>query len=220
MIRIEHLIKNYYVGKTQVVKVLKWINLHIKQWEFVSIMGPSGSGKSTLMNIIGMLDIPTSGKYYLNGQDVAQLTPNDQDDMRWKNIGFVFQWYNLIKRHSAINQVMLPMNYQNVSWNKRNLAIDALKKVWLEHKINSLPNELSWGEQQRVSIARALVINPLLLLCDEPTGALDTKTWKEVMELFTSLHDEGKTIIMITHDEEIAQYASRIIRIRDWVIEE
>lgn len=220
MIRIENLVKNYYIGKTQVVKVLKWVNLHIKKWEFVSIMGPSGSGKSTLMNIIGMLDTPTSGKYFLNDVDVFSLKAGNQDDMRWKNIGFVFQWYNLIKRHSSLNQVMLPLSYQAAATNKKQRAIEALNKVGLDDKIDSLPNELSWWQQQRVAIARALVIDPLLLLCDEPTGALDTKTGKEVMELFTKLNKEGKTIVMITHDEEIANYATRIIRIRDGVIEE
>ncbi len=220
MIRIENLVKNYYIGKTQVVKVLKGVNLHIKKGEFVAIMGPSWSGKSTLMNIIGMLDTPTSWKYYLNGVDVFWLKSGAQDDMRGKNIGFVFQWYNLIKRHSSLNQVMLPLSYHNGAGNKRELAIQALKKVGLGDKLVSLPNELSWGQQQRVAIARALVIDPLLLLCDEPTGALDTKTGQEVMELFTELNKEGKTIVMITHDEEIAQYATRIIRIRDGMIQE
>ncbi len=219
MIRIENLVKNYYIGKTQVVEVLKWIDLHIKKGEFVAIMGPSGSGKSTLMNIVGMLDTPTSWKYYLNNIDVFWLKSGEQDDMRGKNIGFVFQWYNLIKRHSSLNQVMLPLSYHNTVGNKKELAIQALEKVGLGDKLSSLPNELSWGQQQRVAIARALVIDPLLLLCDEPTGALDTKTGQEVMELFTELNKEGKTIVMITHDEEIAQYATRIIRIRDWIIQ-
>lgn len=179
-------------------------------------MGQSGSGKSTLMNIIGMLDNPSTGQYIFHGKDVSGLTDDDQALIRRQNIGFIFQSYNLLPRTSALHQVVMPLIYQGVGKKEREeRALAALAKVGLSAKINSMPNEMSGGQQQRVSIARALVTNPAILLADEPTGALDSKTGEEIMELLTELNKEGKTIIVITHEHEIDAYAKRHILIRD-----
>lgn len=203
----------------EVVQVLKWIDLNISKWEFVSIMGPSGSWKSTLMNIIWMLDTQTSWEYLLNGLNISNTKDSHKTRLRWDNIWFVFQNYSLIPRVSTVKQVMVPLLYSGVSKHEaKERAIKALEKVWLWDKIKNRPDELSWGQKQRVAIARALVVNPAIILADEPTGALDTKTWEEVMELFKELNDEWKTIIVITHEPEIAQKTKRIITVRDWLL--
>ena len=218
MITLKDIRKSYTVGE-QHIEVLKGVSLEIKEGEFVAIMGPSGSGKSTLMNIIGMLDNPTSGEYWLDGESVATLTDDDQSDFRGRKIGFVFQSYNLLPRIDLVSQVSLPLNYQGVSKSEqKKRSKEALEKVGLGERIHNKPNELSGGQQQRVSIARAMVTNPALILADEPTGALDTKTSIEIMNLFTQLNKEGKTIVMITHEPDIAAYAQRTIHIRDGVI--
>ncbi len=196
--------------------VLKWIDIEIQTGEFFSIMGQSGSGKSTLMNIIGMLDNPSTGEYIFNGSDVSRLTDDDQALIRRQNIGFIFQSYNLLPRTRAIDQVIMPLLYQNIGKKERTeRALKALEKVWLAQKINNFPNEMSGGQQQRVSIARALVTNPSIILADEPTGALDSKTGIEIMELLTELSKEGKTIILITHEHEVDVYAKRHIVLKD-----
>lgn len=215
MIQLENITKNYHVWWNE-VKVLKGINLEINDWEFISIMWPSGSWKSTLMNIIWLLDIPTTWKYILNWNEISWFSEDKLARIRWKNIGFIFQSYNLISRTSVLKQVMLPLAYQWVSKEKRKkIAIEALKKVWLEDKIDNKPNELSGWQQQRVSIARALAINPTMILADEPTWALDSTTWKEIMELLKQLNSEWTTIVLITHESEIDKYADRHIRIKD-----
>jgi len=202
-----------------IVSVLKWVNLDINSWDFVSIMWPSWSWKSTLMNIVGMLDTASSGIYNFWDIKVTWKTEDDLSHIRWKNIWFIFQSYNLIPRMSVIKQVMLPLIYSWVEKSKRReLAINALKKVWLEDKINNKPNELSGWQQQRVSIARALAINPWFILADEPTWALDSKTWEEIMELLQSLNNEWKTIVLITHEKSIDSYAKKHILIKDWLI--
>jgi len=203
-----------------VVHILKGINLEILPWDFISIMGPSGSGKSTLMNIIGMLDIPSSGAYEFHGERIDGLSEDKISKIRGKNIGFIFQSYNLIARTSVIKQVMLPLAYQGLSKKQRiQKAMVALKKVWLEDKINNLPNELSWGQQQRVSIARALAISPEMILADEPTWALDTQTWEDIMNLLKELNEkEWKTIVLITHEKDIDAYAKKHIHIKDGLI--
>ncbi|MDD3120226.1 MAG: ABC transporter ATP-binding protein [Candidatus Gracilibacteria bacterium] len=218
LIKLENIKKSYIVGD-QTIDVLKGIDLEINEGEFISITGQSGSGKSTLMNIIGMLDNPTSGNYYFNNENVADITDDEQALIRRKNIGFIFQSYNLISRTSAIKQVMMPLIYQGVPGKERiKRATEALNKVGLGDKLNSLPNELSGGQQQRISIARALVTNPLIILGDEPTGALDSKTGEEIMELMMSLNNEGKTIIIITHSPEVDKYAKKRIYIKDGLI--
>lgn len=218
MIDLSHITKSYQLAQ-ETLTVLKDVSLFIKQGEFVAIMGPSGSGKSTLMNIIGLLDVPTSGSYTLEGVNVEALGADDQARIRGKRIGFVFQAYNLVPRLTAIEQVALPLMYQGISRSERTRrAREALERVGLGNRINSRPSELSGGQQQRVSIARALVIAPALILADEPTGALDSKTSVEVIDLFKALHAEGKTIVMITHDDEIAVHARRVVRVRDGVI--
>jgi putative ABC transport system ATP-binding protein len=215
LIKIEDIIKTYYLW-TEKLDVLKNVSLEVYDWDFLSIMGQSGSGKSTMMNIIWMLDNPTSGKYFFNSLDVSSLTDDDQALIRRWNIWFIFQSYNLLPKTSAIKQVMLPLIYQWVKAKERYArALEALKKVWLESKINNLPSEMSGWQQQRVSIARALVTNPLLILADEPTWALDSKTWEEVMELLAELNKEWKTIVIITHEPEIDHYAKRHIHLKD-----
>ena len=192
------------------------INLEIKEGEFIAIIGPSGSGKSTLMNIIGLLDRPTSGKYLLDGQEVVKFDENHLADLRNKKIGFVFQSFNLLPRTSALDNVALPLIYSNISRDERTIkAKDALTGVGLAEKFNSKPNQLSGGQQQRVAIARALVTNPQIILADEPTGNLDTKTGEDIMKLFSELNKEGKTVILITHEKDIAKKAKRIIQLRD-----
>lgn len=211
-------IKKSYTLPGRVVEVLKGINLEIKEREFLSIMGPSGSGKSTLLNLIGCLDRPTSGKYLLDSIDINTLSDNELADTRNKKIGFVFQAFNLIPRLSAIKNVGLPLLYSGMPSEERNKrAYEFLQKVGLSHRANHLPSELSGGEQQRVSIARAIINNPSIILADEPTGNLDSKTGQEIMDLFKSIHKEGATIIMVTHEKSISEQAERIITIKDGV---
>lgn len=211
-------IKKSYILPGRVVEVLKGITIEIKEGEFLSIMGPSGSGKSTLLNLIGCLDRPTSGKYFLDGIDTNTLSDNELAEIRNKKIGFIFQNFNLIPRLSAIKNVVLPLLYSGIPSEERNKrALELLQKVGLSHRANHLPSELSGGEQQRVSIARALINNPSLILADEPTGNLDSKTGQEIMDIFKSIHKEGATIIMVTHEKSISEYAERIITIKDGV---
>nr|MDD3720666.1 ABC transporter ATP-binding protein [Candidatus Gracilibacteria bacterium] len=218
MIKLEGITKEYKMG-TNIFQVLKGINLEIHDGDFVSIMGPSGSGKSTLMNIIGMLDIASTGKYIFKEIEITGKKEDDLSKIRGKNIGFIFQSYNLISRMPVIKQVMLPLAYAGIPKKQREkIALEALKKVGIEDKKNNKPNELSGGQQQRVSIARALAIDPNMILADEPTGALDTKTGKEIMELLTKLNEEGKTIVLITHEHEVDAYAKKHIMIKDGLI--
>jgi len=215
MIELKNIFKSYGTD-VQKTTVLKDISLRINAGEFVAIMGKSGSGKSTLMNIIGLLDLPDKGKYKLNGENVSQLSENRLAETRACHIGFIFQSFNLLSRINVFRQVGLPFMYQGKNPRQKTDTIkNALKIVGLEDKINSLPNQLSGGQQQRVAIARAIVGDPDILLADEPTGALDSKTGKEIMAIFKELNERGKTIIMVTHDEEIARYAERIIFIKD-----
>ena len=215
MVKLENITKNYMQGKLE-VPVLSDIHLHVKPGEYVAIMGPSGSGKSTLMNIIGLLDIPTSGEYYLNGENMKGRKENDLAEIRNRTIGFVFQQFNLLPKESALSNVALPLIYGGVSKKEREeRAKKALERVGLGDRITFRPNQLSGGQQQRVAIARAMVGDPKILLADEPTGALDTKAGKQIMKLFSELHKEGATIIMITHEEEVAECAERIVMLRD-----
>lgn len=215
MLELKNITKSYTVAK-EVIPILKGINLVIHEWEFVAIMWPSWSGKSTLMNIIGLLDQPTSGHYFLDGKNTWEFSANAEAEFRGKKIGFVFQGYNLIPRMTAIEQVMLPLDYQGYSRKEEEkFAKQALTRVWLAGKFMSKPNELSGGQQQRVAIARAIVGSPSVLLADEPTGALDSKTGWEVLDIFRSLNDEGRTIVLITHDVNIGKEAKRMIRILD-----
>ncbi|AZQ41932.1 ABC transporter ATP-binding protein [Streptococcus periodonticum] len=218
LIDLKNVSKSYRNGD-QELQVLKDVHLEVEEGEFVAIMGPSGSGKSTLMNIIGMLDRPTSGEYYLEGEEVAKLSEKKLAKVRNQQIGFVFQQFFLLSKLNALQNVELPLIYAGVSQSKRKaLAEQYLKKVELETRIHHLPSELSGGQKQRVAIARALVNHPSIILADEPTGALDTKTGEQIMELLTELNREGKTIIMVTHEPEIAAFAKRQIVIRDGVI--
>ena len=215
LIEIKNLTKNYSMGKVD-IPALQDINLQIDKNEYVSIMGPSGSGKSTLMNILGCLDTPTKGHYYFRNVDVSSLDDNALSAMRNKEIGFIFQNFNLLPRLNALQNVELPLIYAGIPGNERKeKALIALKRVGLSDRIDHKPSELSGGQRQRVAIARALVTNPGILLADEPTGALDSKTGIEIMKLFQDLFQEGNTIILITHEQEIANYANRSIHIRD-----
>jgi len=216
MITIENLTKVYRLGETE-VRALDGVNLNIEKGEMVSIMGPSGSGKSTLMAILGCLDVPTTGRYALDGVDVSELGDNQLADIRSHKIGFVFQQFNLLTRTSALDNVLLPLTYDGVHGRaRRDKAMEALKKVGLEERMRHRPNELSGGQQQRVAIARALVNNPAIILADEPTGALDSKTGAEIIGLFQQLHhDLGQTVVYVTHDPFIAQHTDRVIRIAD-----
>ncbi len=207
------------MGK-QDLQVLKGITLDILRNEYVALMGPSGSGKSTLMNILGCLDSPTSGLYILNGHDVSQMEDNDLADIRNKEIGFVFQQFNLLPRLSALENVALPLVYAGIPKKERmEMAHEVLRKVDLTDRSHHKPNELSGGQCQRVAIARALVNNPSIILADEPTGNLDTKTSHEIMNIFAKIHDEGNTVVLVTHEEDISNYAKRVIRLRDGVLE-
>jgi putative ABC transport system ATP-binding protein len=207
------------MGK-QAISVLKGIDLDIMKNEYVALMGPSGSGKSTLMNILGCLDSPTAGTYILNGHDVSKMADDDLASIRNKEIGFVFQQFNLLPRLSALENVALPLVYAGITKKLRNeMAMEVVQKVGLEDRSHHKPNELSGGQCQRVAIARALVNNPSLILADEPTGNLDSKTSVEIMDIFGKIHDGGNTVVLVTHEEDIANYARRVIRLRDGVIE-
>ncbi|MDO4156426.1 MAG: ABC transporter ATP-binding protein [Oscillospiraceae bacterium] len=215
MLKLEHINKVYRQGKSE-VPVLHDITLHVEHGEFVAIMGPSGSGKSTLMNLIGLLDTPTSGNYFFDGTEVNHCTENQLSNIRNEKIGFVFQNFNLLPRQSALENAALPLLYAGVKPKvRRERAREALVKVGLEERISFLPTQLSGGQKQRVAIARAMINHPKLLLADEPTGALDTASGKQVMQLFHDLHQTGVTIVMITHEPEIAAHAERMFTIRD-----
>lgn len=220
LIHIENMKKIYNPGENE-VRALDEIDLDIEKGDLVAIVGHSGSGKSTLMNMLGCLDTPTSGKYVLDGQDVASMTDNQLADVRNKEIGFIFQGFNLISNLDAVGNVELPLVYRGVSKNERKqLAMEALKSVGLEDRMKHKPNEMSGGQQQRVAVARAVAAKPPIILADEPTGNLDTKSTQEIMEILKELHRSGRTVIIITHDEEIASQAHRVIRILDGRIEE
>jgi putative ABC transport system ATP-binding protein len=219
IIRIEELTKHYTIGQ-EIIKALNGVDLSIKKNEYVALMGPSGSGKSTIMNIIGCLDTPSNGRYFLNGPDVARLSDNQLAEIRNKEIGFVFQTFNLLPRYTALENVALPLIYAGISPVERTKrAENVLKLVGLGDRMTHKPNELSGGQRQRVAVARALINNPSIILADEPTGNLDTKTSYEIMALFQDIHDAGNTIIVVTHEEDIARHAHRIVRLRDGVIE-
>ena len=218
MITLENITKVYKMGENE-VHALAGVNLHISAKEFVAIIGPSGSGKSTLMNMIGCLDVPTSGRYWIDGIEGSCMKDNDLADLRNQKLGFIFQQYNLLAKLSALENVELPLIYKGISSSKRReMAIEALRRVGLEDKMHHKPTELSGGQQQRVSIARALAGKPALILADEPTGALDSKSGIEIMQMLHELHDEGNTIILITHDLSIAKQAERIVTIKDGLI--
>ena len=219
VIHLENIRKSYFMGK-QELQVLKGLSLDINRNEYVALMGPSGSGKSTLMNILGCLDSPTSGTYVLNGNDVSTMADNDLADIRNKEIGFVFQQFNLLPRLTAAENVALPLVYAGIPKKQRTeMAMEVLEKVDLTSRSHHKPNELSGGQCQRVAIARALVNNPSMILADEPTGNLDTKTSYEIMSIFGKIHSEGNTVVLVTHEEDISKYAHRIIRLRDGVLE-
>lgn len=219
VIVLENLIKNYYLG-THEIPVLKGISLQVLRKEYVALMGPSGSGKSTLMNILGCLDIATSGKYLLNGNSVSAMADDDLAAIRNKEIGFVFQTFNLLPRYSALENVALPLVYAGVSKKERlQRAEEVMSMVQLQDRMHHKPNELSGGQRQRVAIARALVNKPAIILADEPTGNLDTKTSYEIMAIFDEINANGNTVILVTHEEDIARRAKRIIRLRDGIIE-
>jgi len=219
LIEVSNITKDYSLG-TQTVEALRGVSFGIEKGEFIAIMGPSGSGKSTLMNIIGCLDTPTSGTYHLNQQEVSTLNGDELAGIRNKEIGFVFQTFHLLARNSALDNVMLPLKYAGVGKaDQLNRAKDTLSQVGLESRMSHQPSELSGGQQQRVAIARALVNNPSILFADEPTGNLDSQTGHEVMQLFHNLHKQGQTIILITHENEIAAKAQRTIFIKDGLIE-
>jgi putative ABC transport system ATP-binding protein len=219
IIETNHIAKRYIMG-SEIIDALKSITISVDKGEYVAFMGPSGSGKSTLMNIIGCLDTPTSGSYILNNQDVSRMSDNELAEIRNKEIGFVFQTFNLLPRQSSLENVALPLIYAGYSKSERTeKAMLALKNVGLENRAYHKPNELSGGQRQRVAIARALVNNPSILLADEPTGNLDSRTSYEIMELFHELYLKGNTIVMVTHEEDIARYAHRIIRLRDGLVE-
>ena len=219
MISIRNLTKDYYIG-TIVVRALDSVSVDIKKNEYVAIMGPSGSGKSTLMNIIGCLDTPTGGKYVLNNTDVSKLEDNRLAEIRNKEIGFVFQTFNLLPRYTAFENVMLPLVYAGKSKVERTTrATEVMESVGLTDRASHRPNELSGGQRQRVAVARALVNNPSIILADEPTGNLDSKTSVDIMKLLDDIHSRGNTIILVTHEEDIALHAHRIIRLRDGKIE-
>lgn len=219
VIEIENIARHFYVGN-ETIKALKKIDISIEKNEFVALMGQSGSGKSTLMNILGCLDTPTNGNYHLADKNVSLLNDNSLADIRNKEIGFVFQSFNLLPKSTALDNVMLPLIYSGFNKKeRRQKALVALEKVNLSDRVNHRPNELSGGQRQRVAVARALVNNPSIILADEPTGNLDSATSAEIMALFQNIHKNGNTIIIVTHEEGIAQYARRIIRLKDGEIE-
>ncbi len=219
VIEIKGIIRNFQLGQ-ETVYVLKGIDLVIPRGEYVAIMGPSGSGKSTLMNLLGCLDTPTDGKYILNGNDVSQMTDNELADIRNREIGFVFQTFNLLPRTTALDNVALPMVYAGTSKKDRVIrAEEVLTDVGLADRMDHKPNQLSGGQRQRVAVGRALVNKPSIILADEPTGNLDSKTSIEIMNLFDDIHAAGNTVIIVTHEEEVAARAHRVIRLRDGMIE-
>ncbi|MCX7742991.1 MAG: ABC transporter ATP-binding protein [Flavobacteriales bacterium] len=219
VIRTVNITRDFVMGK-EVIKVLKGISISVMKNEYVAFMGPSGSGKSTFMNIIGCLDTPTGGQYYLNGTDVSKMNDRELAGVRNKEIGFIFQTFNLLPRYTALENVALPLVYAGYSKADRiRRAKEVLEQVGLGDRMKHKPNELSGGQRQRVAVARALVNNPTILLADEPTGNLDTKTSYEIMALFDELHQRGNTIIVVTHEEDIAKHTSRIVRLRDGLIE-
>ena len=219
LISLEGIQRLYSMGD-ETIYALRGIDLQIKRNEYVALMGPSGSGKSTLMNLIGCLDSPSSGSYWLNGQDVAGLSDNRLAEIRNREIGFVFQTFNLLPRLTALDNVALPLVYAGVSeLERRERAHDVLKQVGLQDRVGHRPNELSGGQRQRVALARALVNKPSLILADEPTGNLDSKTSVEIMEMFASIHALGNTIVLVTHEEDIARHAHRMVRLKDGRIE-
>lgn len=219
VIHLDNIQKSYFMGN-QAIPVLKGINLDIYKNEYVALMGPSGSGKSTLMNILGCLDSPTAGAYILNGKDVSKMHDNDLAEVRNRDIGFVFQQFNLLPRLSAAENVALPLVYAGISKKERiDRAMAVLAKVGLAERSHHKPNELSGGQIQRVAIARALVNDPAIILADEPTGNLDSKTSIEVMDIFGKIQAGGNTVVLVTHEEDIAAYAKRVVRLRDGVIE-
>ncbi|WP_337967008.1 ABC transporter ATP-binding protein [uncultured Flavobacterium sp.] len=219
LIKITDIKRNFVLGN-EIVYVLKGINLEINKGEYVALMGPSGSGKSTLMNLLGCLDTPTSGHYVLNGKDVSKMKDDELAGIRNKEIGFVFQTFNLLPRTTALDNVALPMIYAGYSKSERTKrAEEVLTQVNLSDRMDHQPNQLSGGQRQRVAIARALVNKPSIILADEPTGNLDSKTSVEIMKLFGDIHAQGNTVILVTHEEDIAAYAHRVIRLRDGLIE-
>jgi len=219
ILHLEDIRKSYYLGKHE-LPVLKGISLDIFKNEYVALMGPSGSGKSTLMNILGCLDSPTSGRYILNGKDVSRMEDDELAAVRNKEIGFVFQQFNLLPWLTAAENVALPLIYGGVSKKERmERAAEVLRKVRLDDRMHHKPNELSGGQCQRVAIARALINNPSIILADEPTGNLDSKTSYEIMEMLGKIHDEGNTVILVTHEEDISGFARRIVRLKDGIIE-
>jgi putative ABC transport system ATP-binding protein len=220
LIHCQHIYKHYAMGKNQ-LEILHDINLEIQAGEYIAIVGPSGSGKSTLMNILGCLDTPSQGKYFLQGNEVSHLSKNELATVRNRKIGFIFQSFNLLAHATALENVALPLFYRGIKTTARNLqAKTVLAQMNLSHRLNHLPNELSGGERQRVAIARALITDPQLILADEPTGNLDSKTSAEMMEIFENLVDSGKTLLIVTHDLNIAKRVRRVITIKDGVIRE
>jgi len=219
IIQIKNIKRDFALG-SETVYVLKGIDLTINKGEYVALMGPSGSGKSTLMNLLGCLDTPTSGSYILNGKDVSKMTDNELAEIRNKEIGFVFQTFNLMPRTTALDNVTLPLIYAGKSKSDRSArAAEVLTQVGLADRMDHKPNQLSGGQRQRVAVARALVNHPSIILADEPTGNLDSKTSVEIMQLFNDIHAQGNTVILVTHEEDIARFAHRIIRLKDGIIE-